>query len=490
MRALSLRHSPEEPAMPVFDRINSWITFEPAVALLMIITAIVLFGAAFARSRQQSSAFWPWLRSVIEALVVALLFLGLLWAFRSILNSNRTTFNATHGSRSDANLASAYSIWGRPHVQLDLSVAHYATGTVRQAVPSVDPNAEPAFQDTEVREFVPQNSILSFTGSIDMTLSEREKGYALYSGFTADADFEYQIINDSDLPTEADFRFPLSPGQTLLEDFAIRVDGEDISPRLFFLPDAVTWTDTFEPHEQKTITVAYLTRGMEYLYYQIPTPREIRDFSLTITVDRLPVSLVNYPEGCLTPTSIKATPDGKGSILNWTFDQSVTTAGMGVALQQPEQPGAKVLRGLENSPYALTLLVATLALTLLILGQPMRFLDMALLSAAYCVQFLLMAAVSDYALGFWGSLLLGAGLTSLLAFLLFRRHPSKPLRILVAALVLFFTLAYPLSGLLTDQAQRSAFDSAVIAALIIYLFALSLFARLTTPAASSQAENA
>ena len=73
-----------------------------------------------------------------------------------------------------------------------------------------------------------------------------------------------------------------------------------------------------------------------------------------------------------------------------------------MALVQPEQPGAKVLRVLLVSPYALTLLGAMLALTMLIWGLQVHFLDLALLSAVYTMQFLLMAAVSDYFFGFWG----------------------------------------------------------------------------------------
>jgi hypothetical protein len=150
---------------------------------------------------------------------------------------------------------------------------------------------------------------------------------------------------------------------------------------------------------------------------------------------------------------------------------------MGVALLQPEQPGAQVLRVLLSGPYALTLLVAMLCLTLLIRGQLVRFLDLALLSGAYCVQFLIMAAVSDFFFGFWGSLILGAFLTCLLTFLLFRSYPSRLLRVLVLTLVVFFTIVYPLSGLLTDVTLRNSFDSLVQVGLIVYLFGLSLYTR-------------
>ncbi len=463
----------------MLNRITQWMIVEPVTALMMIIAAVVLFSTSFTASRgDPPDRLWPWLRRVVEAAVKAGLFLGLLWAFRSILKTNSNVYHATHGSLSDANLTSAQSIWGRPHIQRELGVTHYITKTVQEEIPRADPADPPLYRDVEVRQVVPQNSILSSTGDIHLTLSERRKGYALYNGFVADGSFEYEVINDSDLETEAEFYFPLSLNQTMYEYFEITADGEDISPLLRFSGDAVYWAETMSPHESQTITVDYQVRGMEYIYYQIPTQREIRDFSLTITVDRLPVSQLNYPEGCLTPMDIRPTGDGQGSVLVWTLDRAVTTAGMGIALPQPEQPGAKVLRSLREGPYALTLLIATLSLTLLILGEPVRFLDLALLSSAYCVQFLLMAAFSDYFLGFWGSLVLGAALTGFLTFLLFRHHPSTLLRVLIGVLVFFFTIVHPLSGLLTEVTHRNSFDTGVQLVLITYLFVLSLHARL------------
>lgn len=463
----------------MFDRVQMWVQVEPATALMMIIAAIVLFGAAFLRSKDGLTTFWGWLRRVIEAMVVSLLFLGLLWAFRSILNSNVTTFQSTHGSLSQANRDSAYTIWGGPNIQNDLGLVHYQTVTEKQEIPQPDPTAAPLFREVTVDKPIPQNSMLSFKGTVDLKLSEREKGYAYYNGYEAANRFEYQVVNDSDITTShSDFHFPLSPNQTMLTDFMVTVDGKDISQQLLFSGDGVSWTDHMKPHEQRAIVVTYKTRGMDYFYYQITEQREVKDFILTLTVDRLPTTLLNYPGGCITPTGIKPTPDGKGSVLTWHLDRAVTTAGMGVALPQPEQPGADVLRTLNQSPYALTLLIATLGLTLLILGEAVHFLDLALLSAVYSLQFLLMAGLSDTLLGFWGSMILGVVLTSFLAFLLYRKHRSRLLRILVSALVLFFALLYPLSGLLSDVTQRNSVDALVQVGLIIYLFALTLYSRL------------
>ena len=75
-------------------------------------------------------------------------------------------------------------------------------------------------------------------------------------------------------------------------------------------------------------------------------------------------------------------------------------------------------------------------------------------------------------------LILGVILTSALAFLLYRRHRSRLLRILVSALVLFFALLYPLSSLISDLTQRNSVNALVQVGLIIYLFGLSLYSRL------------
>ena len=459
----------------MLDRVINWVTVEPAISLLMIITAVVLFGSAFRKSKDSSTTFWPWLRRVIEASVGAVLFLGLLWAFRAILNNNNVTFNSTHGSLSEANRQSAQSIWGRPHVQRELVVSHFIETVVQEEIPREDPSQPPLYRNVKVRQQVPQNSVIGFTGDVCLTLSEREKGYALYSGYVINAQFEYEVINDSDLETEAEFAFPLSPGQTLYENFMITVDGQDISSKLRFSPDWIQWKSDMLPGQQNKIVVTYTSRGMDTFYYQVPVQREIKDFVLTLKVDRLPVSLLNYPGGCLTPSGIKPTEDQRGSILTWRLDKAITVAGMGVALLQPGQPGAKVLRVLLNSPYALTLLGTMLGLTLLIRGEPIQFLDLALLSGAYCVQFLIMAAVSDFFFGFWGSLILGAFLTGFLTFLLFRKLPSKLLRVLIYSLVAFFTLVYPLSGLLEQTTQRNSFDNIVQVGLIVYIFGLSLY---------------
>lgn len=465
--------------LDLFNRLTEWVNFEPTVGLLMLITAIVLFGSAFRNYRETTDGFWPWFRRLLEtsagAVVAAVLFVGLMWAFRIILNDNVASFYSTHGSLSDLSRASAFTIWGRPHTQIELTVRHSIEVEEQQEQPREDPDDPPTYKTVLVRKDVLQNSIIGFKGDVDMKLNEREKGYALYSGYTLDVKLAYEIVNDSDLLTDTDFTFPLSSGQTLFENFVITMDGKDLSSRLRIGGDLVSWQVKMKPQQKSKIVITYASRGMDTFYYQIPVQREIKDFVLTLNIDRLPVSLLNYPDGVITPTDIQPTQDGRGSILTWKLDHAITVAGMGVALLAPEQPGADVLRVLVVSPYALTLLGAMLALTMLIWGSGVRFLDLALLSAVYSMQFLLMAAISDYFFGFWGSLILGALLTLILSYFLFRRLPSPAMRNSVYGLILFFTLIYPLSGLITELTHQNAFHALVQVGMILYITCLSLY---------------
>ena len=459
----------------MITKLITWFTEEPAISMLMITTAIVLFSSTFKTYKESNGSFWPWMRRIIEASVSAILFIGLLWAFRMVLNDNMRTFYSTHGSLSEVSRVSAWSIWGRPHTQVELTVNHFREVEIVEELPREDITKLPLYRTVKEDQQVEQNSIVGFVGDIQMKLSERRKGYALYSGYVLDVVLQYDVVNDTDIETEAVFTFPLSAGQTLFENLIIQMDDRDLSADLRFASDVISWTSVMQPHQESEIVITYSSRGMDHFYYQIPVQREIKNFVLTLTIDRLPVSLLNYPDGVITPTNIQATEDGNGSILTWELDRAVTVAGMGVALPQPTQPGAQVLRVLVLSWYAMTLLGAMLALTMLIWGMHVRFLDLSLLLAVYSMQFIIMAAISDYFFGFWGSLLVGAALTMFLAYLLFRKLPSRPLRIIIYVLVGFFTIVYPLSGLLSELSQQDAFNMLVQVGLILYITILSLY---------------
>ena len=461
----------------VFDRFFGWMTHEPFIGLLMIIAALVLFLTTYKNKRApESVSFWPWLRGILEAFGVALLFLGLLWSFRAILNHNSSGFQRAHGRVSQANFKSLKTIWGAPHIQRELSTHHTIEKDVKEEIPRKNPAAPPLYRTVRKRISVEQNSILGARGEARLRLNKRKKGSAFYSGYELEFSMEYEIINDSDLRTKANFYFPLNSKQTQFKDLRVLENGKDLSRILRVNPGGIGWVRFMKPRERLKIGVSYKSRGVEYFYYQIPRAREIKNFSFRVLIDKLPLEKVNYPDGCLTPDKKASGPSGWETALEWKLDRAITTAGMGIALPKPEQPGAKTALVLKRSPYALMLLVASICLSLIILGRRINFLEIGLLSAVYCLLFLAMASLHDVFLGFWGSLIVGAGLSLGLATVMVRKESSKLIQTLILSLTAFFTLVYPMAGLFPDF--QSSFEGLVNAGLIIYIFWIALFARL------------
>jgi hypothetical protein len=457
------------------SRALAWMEQEPVVGLMMTVAAVVTFAGVYRRDGGPEQGPWAWLRRIIEAGTMAALLMGLLWAFRAVLGDNSGTFLVEHGRVSEANFRSVQTIWGAPHVQQELVVRHFHTVVDREEQFRDDPTLPPVFREVEREELVPQDSIASAHGTVVIVPNQRKKGSGVYSGFEATFDVEYLVTNRSEHTTRTEFELPLS-GQVFYDDLRVLVDGRELGADLHVDGAALRWERTMEPDESVSIAVGYATRGVEHFYYQIPQPREIRDFSLAMRVVGLPRTDVNYPEGCLTPSSIDE--DGDDVVLHWELDRSLTTAGMGIAMPRPVQPGADVGSVLARSPYALMLLVGAVCLTLLVdsMGRRGRdavaLLDVALTCASYSLLFVIMAATADATGGLWGAFALGALPCLALSWWLWRRHPS---RTPVLALVAFFVAVHPLSALV--PAHQEAFDAAVVAGLVLYLVALTLRSR-------------
>src|SRR4051812_7813176 len=103
---------------------------------------------------------------------------------------------------------------------------------------------------------------------------------------------------------------------------------------------------------------------MSLWYFQVKEAREIRDFSLVMTLPDLPKSKLNYPEGCMTPTEIKPTTDNQGSILSYDLNHAISNKGMGIALPTLLQPGETTRAVLQNVEAGWMLFFAVVILTL------------------------------------------------------------------------------------------------------------------------------
>jgi hypothetical protein len=176
-----------------------------------------------------------------------------------------------------------------------------------------------------------------------------------------------------------------------------------------------------QPNETLEFQLAFKSRGMSHWYFQVREAREVRDFTLTLTLPDLPKDRLNYPEGCMTPTGIQPTPDGQGSVLAYRLDHALSNKGMGVALPQLPQPGATTNAVLAEIERSWVLLFAMLALSLTLAAVRHAELLTMLFGAGTAFAYGLVGDFSDLLFGFWGTggLVLLPGFV-LLAWLLMR----------------------------------------------------------------------
>jgi hypothetical protein len=223
-----------------------------------------------------------------------------------------------------------------------------------------------------------------------------------------------------------------------------------------------------KPAEVLELSIAFKSRGMSHWYFQVIEPREIRDFTLLLNLPDLSPGRLNYPEGCMTPTEIKPTPDRQGSVLTYRLDHAISSKGMGIALPKLPQPGATTSAVLREAENGWMLTSALLLLGLALAGVPHPVSTATLFSVAAAFGYGMLASFSDLLFGFWGtagSLVLPFFL--LLGLLLTRVVQGGTGR-WIAVQLLLYGLIYPTVAGLDDARQPLYFN---LCALLFLAFA-------------------
>jgi hypothetical protein len=177
---------------------------------------------------------------------------------------------------------------------------------------------------------------------------------------------------------------------------------------------------------------------------------------------------LNFPEGCMSPTIIKPTPDNRGTILTFRLDHAISSKGMGIALPTVAQPGETTTAVLSEVERGWLLTFAMLVLGLTLSGATQAVLLSVFFATAAACAYGLLADFSDFLFGFWGteSIVL-LPLFVLLAWLVTRLAPANSAKLLALQLLLF-GIAYPCMAGLDSDRQPLYFD---ISALVFLTFA-------------------
>jgi hypothetical protein len=270
--------------------LGNWVNREPTASLWLAVAAVLLFGVAFARSRSSDERAWVWGRRLIESLVRVFVFTALLGMFYFLLNSNYAAFSqvcgsfTTGGSLTNQTWQKWRNLYGDAHTQRDLLVTQYVTIETEEVIQPVDPSMPPLYRNVKVDQPISQNSIVGFRGRVTMNLVDPAHQTDTFNGYTLSALYEYDVVNPVDTETRVEFGFPLSSDAKLYQDISVKVNGESVSSWRV-LSSTITWDERMRPGEKNVVSIHYVTKGMDGFRFEIPEPREVTNFELTVALD-------------------------------------------------------------------------------------------------------------------------------------------------------------------------------------------------------------
>jgi len=458
-----------------------------AVAGLVVLVSAVLLGSLvrwLRRRRADKPESWGALvTGSIGAVLKVLIGLAVLVVMCLHLSFQSGEFARLRGGKSQKNYNAVTTIWGRPHLQRELSVrlAYSTTHYHDRHGMELDPNALKAstqpvgFRKQTVEHTVPGNPVLEADHEFVLRANYRKKGGAWYPGFETDATFSYKVLNFADRELTAHFSFPLPARQGLVDHIQVVLDGELVRQKLLIDESGIRWRMPVRPGIQHDLVIKYHSRGLEHLRFEPGPGRELAKYRLRMVCRGIRKGEINYPIGCMTPTEqIVETPE-KGpagedvpvTTLSWNLDRAVTRLGMGLILPERKQPGYYVARVLGAASWGLVLLLAMVVVTYLATGAAPHWLPLAVLAAGYHLYYLMTAHIGDYGPGLGGGMAIsGLALTALTgAFQLLwckRFHALATMGLFAA-----FCIAYPLIRI-------SDYEGLLLTILYVVLFAYTI----------------
>lgn len=463
-----------------FGRASDLADTDPVLGLFLGGALLAVFLAAFAQGKPaaehggKSGLLWllygNFTRLLWAAVLVAFL-VGTVAVLRTYLRQSVANFQRTHGRVTTANYNAVQTIWGAEQQQGELRVEIYSDEEVTERIESEDLTKPAVLRKKTVRRFATGNPFVKARHDVALRQNPRKKGSALYGGYETDCRFTWRLKNPANGSNRCNLIFPLPASGAMYDDLSATLDGQDVLPQVQIREGALVLARDVQPNDTLDFKLAFKSRGMSFWYFQVREAREVRDFTLTLTLPDLSKERLNYPEGCMTPTSIHPLPGGAGSVLTYRLDHALSNKGMGVALPQLPQPGATTNAVLAEIERAWVLLFAMLALSLTLASVKHAVVLTALFGAATAFAYGLLGDFSDLLFGFWGTgglVLLPSFL--LLAWLLRRAVPGSVGRLLGLQMVLM-GIVYPcVAGL--DAERQSLYLN--LCAVAFLAFAASL----------------
>ncbi len=227
-----------------------------------------------------------------------------------------------------------------------------------------------------------------------LKLEHRKKGLLWFSTYVVDYRATYRLRNDGAEPRTmfVEFHFPAT--NALYDDFTFRAQDEEFE----FPPDAAdSITASFElaGGESADVVVGYKSPGMDRWVYSFGDGvARVRDFTLTTRTD---FDDVDFPEGCVSPTSKEKT--GEGWLLTWRYKDLVTGYQLGVEMPKKLNPGPIASRISFFAPVSLLFFFTVLFIVSAVKADrtpPLHPMNYFFLAAAFFAFHLLFAYLADH----------------------------------------------------------------------------------------------
>ena len=391
---------------------QSFIDRQPILALALggALAAVIFTALWRAQENQQPNPPTnPWqtftrpLAQVAWAVMLVGFLMGTAMALKSYLNGEMQQFRRTHGRVSEANYEALQTIWGPEQNQQELTAEFGYDEEVTERVEFDDPTKPAIIKKHNEHRTVPGNPFECARHEVTLRQNPRKKGSAIYPGYETESHFAYKLRYPGDRDASASIKFPLPSATMVCNDLSVTLNGESALDKLQVSDGALLLQLNVQKGWTGDLHIKFKSRGVSSWYFQISEQRVIRDFLLTLHLPDLPKGELNYPEGCMTPTEVAATSDGRGCDLFYRLGDAVSSRGMGIALSKPAQPGTTMNAVLTESPTAWTLLFAALVSGLTLAGARHATLLSILFGAAAAFGYGLLGNFHDILFGFWGS---------------------------------------------------------------------------------------
>ncbi len=449
----------------LLNRASDLANVEPAIALFLAAALLAVFLTALFQNKpaagvdeKNSSLVWTLYRNfrrLLWAILLVMFLAETVSVIGSYLHQTVNGFQRTHGRITEANYNAVQTIWGSEQVQSELNVNIYHDEETTERIESEDPTKPALIRKKTIQVSVTGNPFVSTQHQITLRQNPRKKGSAFYGGYETDCSFSWKLRNPSDATQKCILTFPLPAADAMYDGLVAMLDGKDVLPEMEIKDGSLVLERDVQPDEAMDFHIAFKSRGLSYWYFQVREPREIRDFTLTLNLPDMPKAKLNYPDDCMTPTSIAPTHDSQGTVQTYRLDHALTDKGMGIALPQLPQPGETTCAVLNQAGDAWLFVFAVLILSFTLAGARHTALLAILFATATAFGYGLLAGFSDLLFGFWGTaVLVLLPLFVLLAVLIIRTAPHAGKWI--AAQFLLFSMIYPcVAGL--DSSRQSLY---------------------------------